>query len=75
MLRALSEMGALRGTSEEDAPEHPMHVTGPTSTGTRALLAVIAVAAHPTEDAHDSRMTAPASRARRDGMVAMIQGI
>ena len=52
-----------------------MHVTGPTSTGTRALLAVIAVAAHPTEDAHHSRTTAPASRARKHGTVAVVLGI
>jgi hypothetical protein len=68
-------MGAPCGISEEDPAEHPMHVTGPTSTGTRALIAVIAVAAHPTEEAHDSRRTAPASRARRNGVVAMIEGI
>ena len=52
-----------------------MHATGPTSTGRRALLALIAIAAHPTEDAHDSRMTAPASRSRKHGVVAVVLGI
>ena len=52
-----------------------MHATGPTSTGTRALLAVIVVMAHPTAEAHDSRMTAPASRARTDGVGAVVEGI